>query len=351
MAHELDTRANGTAAFVSLRQSAWHNLGTIMADEMSFDEAMDLGGLNYPLALRPMTTTSPILDANGQEIDTVDVEVPDFRAVVRTDRNGILGVVGGRYELVTNREAMGMVDVLVNEGLAVIETAGVLRGGADAWMAIRFTGDEIDAAGENGGDTVQYFGLVRTNHNGKAAVQVATTPIRVVCANTLAMALADGRSAIHRVAHFGSGVSLRVQDAARNLWGATVKDAVSMSAAFASMRQTTISESQFAAAVLDVIAPLPAVPSADASKLAHALHPTLTAKAEKVRFSIQQLWVSGTGQHGQMTAWDAYNAATEALDHFDAMPTKGERLVAMLPGGKVDAAKTSVFTNLLALSV
>lgn len=350
MAHELDTRENGTASFVSLRQTAWHELGTVIGDEMSFDEAMTLGGLDYPLELRPMITKLPILNTIGEEIDSLDLEVPDHRAVVRTDRNSILGVVGGRYELVTNAETMGMVDVLVNEGLAVIETAGALRGGADAWMMIRFAGAEIEDAGENGGDTIKYFGLVRTNHNGKASVQIATTPVRVVCANTLAMALSDGRTAIHRVSHFGSGATQRVQDAARSVWGAAVKDAVAMSNAFASMRQTSISEDQFAESVLDVLAPLPAKPDADASKLAHSLHPTLTAKAETARWSVKELWVAGTGQNGALTAWDAYNAATEALDHFNAMPTRGERLVSMLPGGKVAEAKRTVFSNLLALT-
>ncbi|GAB1345082.1 DUF932 domain-containing protein [Gemmatimonas sp.] len=350
MAHELDTRDNGAAAFVSLRQSAWHQLGTIVADELSFDEAMHLGGLDYPLALRPLTTSLPIEGASGDEIDTLDIAVPGHRAVVRADRNLVLGVVSDRYELVTNREAMQMVDVLVNDGLAVIETAGVLREGADAWMAIRFTGEQIDAAGENGGDEIKFYGLVRTNHNGKASVQVATTPVRVVCANTLAMALGNGQTTVRSVLHMGSQARTKVQDAAKSLWSGTLQDAEKMAAAFAAMQRTPISEAQFEAAVLDVLCPMPEEPSAEASKLAQALFPSRVMKATETRFRIQELWVSGTGQQGACTAWDAYNACTESLDHFDTVTVKGERLTALLPTGKLAQLKADVFGRLLALS-
>ncbi|GAB1345017.1 DUF932 domain-containing protein [Gemmatimonas sp.] len=323
MAHELDTRDNGAAAFVSLRQSAWHQLGTIAADEMTFDEAMNLGGLDYPLALRPLTTSLPIEGANGDEIDTLPIEVPGHRAVVRADRNKVLGVVSDRYELVTNREAMQMVDVLVNDGLAVIETAGVLREGADAWMAIRFTGEQIEAAGENGGDEIKFYGLVRTNHNGKASVQVATTPVRVVCANTLAMALGNGQTTVRSVMHMGTQARTKVREAAQSLWSGTLQDAEKMAAAFAAMQRTPISEAQFETTVLDVLCPMPELPAADASKLAHSLYPSRVMKANETRFQIQELWISGTGQQGACTAWDAYNACTEALDHYDTVTVKG----------------------------
>jgi phage/plasmid-like protein (TIGR03299 family) len=351
MAHQLDTRENGAASFVSLRQSAWHQLGTIVADELSFDEAMHLGGLDYPLALRPIATTIPVLDANDVEIDSLALDVPNHRAVVRADRNTVLGVVSDRYELVTNRQAMQMVDVLVEDGLAVIETAGVLREGADAWMALRFTGDRIDAAGENGGDEIKFYGLVRTNHNGKASVQVATTPVRVVCANTLAMAMANGRTTVRSVLHVGANAAGKGHQAAKDLWTGTVADAEAMAAAFATMRSTSLSEAEFAAAVLDTLCPLPEALDADASKVAKSLYPSRVAKAEATRFTIQQLWVNGTGQLGACTSWDAFNAATEALDHYDVLPVKGEKLTAMLPTGRIAQTKATVFSKLLALTV
>lgn len=351
MAHELDTRDNGQASFVSLRQTAWHQLGTIAQDEMTFAEAMHLGGLDYPLSLMPITVNAPIFDANGEEMDTVAVDVPNSRAVLRGDTRKVLGVVSDRYELVTNRDAMQMVDVLVNEGLAVIETAGVLREGADAWMAIRFTGDRIEAAGENGGDTIKFYGLVRTNHNGKASVQVATTPVRVVCANTLAMALGNGQTTVRNILHMGRERVAKVQQAAHSLWSGTLADAEQMANAFAALRGLRISEAQFAAAVLDVMAPLPEEPKADASKLAQSLYPSRLFKVTELRQQIEELWVGGTGQAGALTAWDAYNACTESLDHFDAVAVKGEKLTAMLPSGKIADMKAEVFHRLLALAV
>lgn len=351
MAHLLDTRENGAAAFVSLRQPAWHQLGTIVGDELAFAEAMHLGGLDYPLELRPLTTTRPIFAADGTEQDSLDIAVTTgHQAVVRTDRGTTLGVVGGRYHIVTNREAMALVEVLVDEGLAVIETAGALREGADAWMAIRFTGDRLDAAGENGGDPVNFYGLVRTNHDGRASVQIATTPIRVVCANTLAMALADGRSSIHKIIH-GVSAPSRMIKAAEAVWGRAAADAEQMAAAFRTLRHTHLSPEQFSAAVLDVLAPLPAEPAPDATSRAKSLFETKTIEADTTRALITHLWITGTGQHGATTGWDAFNAATEAIDHHDVLAGRGERLAAMLPTGRVAKAKADVFSKLLALAV
>ena len=108
MAHALDARDNGNTSFVSLRKPAWHKLGTIAQDELSYDEALQLGGLDYPMVLRPVTTTMPIFDASGEETDSYELAT-QARAILRLDTKTVFGVVGDQYELVTNRQATQVV--------------------------------------------------------------------------------------------------------------------------------------------------------------------------------------------------------------------------------------------------
>lgn len=353
MAHALDTRDTGTAAFVALRRSAWHQLGTIMQDEMSFDEAMTLGGLDYPLALRPVRTTVPIFTADGEEHDAIEIAAP-AQAIVRLDRREALGVVGLQYELVSNREAMGLIESMVDQGLAVIETAGVLRGGRDAWMAVRFTGEAFDAAADNGGDPVRFYGVVRTNHDGRASVQMATTPIRIVCANTLAMALRDNRTTIHAVRHTRSA-GTRIAEAARRAWGGALKDAAAQAEAFRALREIELTPAQFQSLVLDAVAPLPAPPMPGASERSRALHASAVSRAESDRATVRRLLMDGRGNDGSLSAWNAFNALTEAVDHWNVGSArrgaaKSETLVAQLPGGAIQQLKVGVWNNLLALA-
>lgn len=353
MAHELDTRDNGAAAFVSLRRSAWHNLGTVVADELDYAEALTLGGLDYRVGLRPLTTTRPIFDVDGNEIDSLDMVVPGAFAVMREDRGEVFATVRSRYEVVQNRDAMQVIDALVSEGLARIETAGALRGGADAWMAVRFLGANFDRAAEDmESDPVNYYGLITANHNGKAPVRLATTPIRVVCANTLGFALNNRDTAIATVRHT-KAARTRVVDEAERLWAGAGAHALQFAGAYRRLRNTLITPAQFDATVADVLAPMP-VRTANETPREKALRDTLTVKATALRAKLVDLWMAGTGQDGTPTAWAAYNAATEALDHVDGFnPTRkgGEALTALLPGGLVATAKATVQNNLLALSV
>lgn len=353
MAHELSFTDN-RADFVSLRQSAWHQLGTVLDHEMDYADAVEAANLHYKLSLRPVLFEAPLFDVKGNEIDTLHTKVDTHHVVVREDRQMSLGVVGNRYQLVQNDEAFAIVEAMVDSKLAVIETAGVLRNGADAWMLVRFTGDSFTQAKEIlAKDPVEFYGLVRANHDGQASLQIGTTPIRVVCANTLAMANARGTSTLHSIRHTRSA-GARLIDAARQSWGSAAVDALSQAQGFKAMAETLITESQFAKAVLDVFAPVPEL-GEKASDRAKALFDTRIVSVESDRSTLTKLWMEGTGQDGTPSAWAAFNAATEAVDHFGLGgavrgAAKHEALVGQLPGGGTQKLKTAVWNNLLALS-
>lgn len=352
MAHELDTRDNGQASFVSLRKDAWHQLGTVQADELSYEEAMRLGGLDYPLELRPVKTTVPIFDANGVEHDSLEVSAP-AQAIVRTDRQVVFGVVGPSYQLVNNREATEVVKVMVEEGLARIETAGALRDGRDAWMALRFIGANMDEVSDNEGDPVNFYGMVRANHDGKCSVQIATTPVRVVCANTLAMALSDGSTSVRAIRHTRNAGSKLVAEA-KALWGGVYADALDMTAAFARMRRTEITSSQLDI-IAKIVAPDPAPLAPDASDRSRALYASAIEKARSARMTITAMIYKGTGVDGTLSAWNVFNAVTESIDHAGVGrasrgAAKSEPLVAQLPGGAIASLKHNVWNTLLTIA-
>jgi len=352
MAHALDTRDNGATSFVSLRKPAWHRLGTIAQDELSYEEALTLGGLDYRMTMRPVTTTMPIFDADGEEVDNYEIPT-QARAIVRLDTKTVFGVVGDQYELVTNRQATQVVDALVGEGLARIETAGALNGGRDAFMMLRFVGADFQNVENYETDPVNFYGMVRANHSGKTSVQLATTPIRVVCANTLAACLSNGKTAVRAIRHTKSAHTRLVEEA-QALWGGVLADAVDMSKAFARFRQRELTPAQFNA-VLELVAPMPSPLPLGATQRSKSLMESAVVRAEQARLIVRQMLVTGTGVDGSLSAWNVFNAVTEAIDHHGVLAgqrgqSRAEPLTAHLIGGSIATAKAAVWNQLLAVT-
>ncbi len=139
------------------------------------------------------------------------VKVKDRFAVCRTDRldqadGGQLGVVGRDYVALQNREAFSFLDPVIGEGAAVYHTAGSLRGGRRVWLLAKLPGI-IKVIGE---DITEKYVLLSNSHDGTSAVRIGLTPIRVVCQNTLNLAL-SGMGGVS-IRHHGDVVR-RVRDA------------------------------------------------------------------------------------------------------------------------------------------
>jgi phage/plasmid-like protein (TIGR03299 family) len=111
-------------------------------------------------------------------------------ANVRSDTKAILGVVGTQYQPFQNREAFDFMDALVGEKLAMFETAGALKGGRHIWLLARIT-RELRAAGQ---DVIQPYVLLTNSHDGTRSLPMIPTTVRVVCWNTLSLALHRSRA-------------------------------------------------------------------------------------------------------------------------------------------------------------
>lgn len=149
----------------------WHGLGTAVAEAPTSAEAIKLAGLDWKVE------SNPIFDQNQNEI-------PGFKANTRDTDNKVLGIVTDRYQIVQNSQAFDFTDSLIGEG-CTYETAGSLLGGKKIFLLARMPERKIL------GDAVDPYICFTNNHNGTGAIQACMTPIRVVCNNTLNLALSQ----------------------------------------------------------------------------------------------------------------------------------------------------------------
>jgi len=157
----------------SVREVPWHGIGTIVQEAPTSEEAIVMAGLDWEVQNRPIYT--------GQ-----GVEIAGYVANTRSSDDKVLGIVSNRYTIVQNTEAFAFTDSLIGEGLKY-ETAGSLKGGRQVWLLAKMPQKKIL------GDKVDPYICFTNTHDGSGAVRVCMTPIRVVCNNTLNLALKDAK--------------------------------------------------------------------------------------------------------------------------------------------------------------
>ena len=153
----------------SVRQTPWHGRGIVIEDAPSSEEAIKIAGLDWLVEGRPV-------------YDQLGTEIPGYKLNVRTSDNMNLGIVTDRYKIVQNNEAFAFTDALLGEGVKY-ETAGSLASGKRVWLMAKLAGTKIC------GDDFENYLVFSNTHDGTASIKVAITPVRVVCQNTLNLAL------------------------------------------------------------------------------------------------------------------------------------------------------------------
>lgn len=163
------------------RRTPWEGIGTEVRGAHTSAEVLELAGLNWEVQ------SNPIFNANGEEIK-------GYRANTRSSDNSVLGIVSGKYNICQNKDAFDFTDALIGEGITY-ETAGSLYGGKQIWLLGKMPERYI------AGDKVDPYICFSNKHDGTGAIRVCMTPIRVICSNTLNLALKQAErnwSAIHR---------------------------------------------------------------------------------------------------------------------------------------------------------
>ncbi|MCM1128211.1 MAG: DUF932 domain-containing protein [Lachnospiraceae bacterium] len=158
----------------STREKPWHGLGTVVMEAPDSKHALELAGLDWHVTQKSLFTVNGTM-------------VAGFKANVRETDGRVLGVVTDRYKVVQNEEAFAFTDELLGGGIRY-ETAGALQDGRRTWILAKLPQRYII-----NGDEIAPYLVFMNSHDGTGAIKAAMTPIRVVCQNTLNLALAKAK--------------------------------------------------------------------------------------------------------------------------------------------------------------
>jgi phage/plasmid-like protein (TIGR03299 family) len=155
------------------RTLSWHQFGTNLKEGKTSEQAIIEAGLDWKVLQSPVQYEN----LNG-ELFTAD----NSRVNYRSDTNEMLGVVKNQYTIVQNRNAFDFCDALVGEGVTY-ETAGCVNGGKIVWMLAKMPEMKIVQ------DAIDPYLLLANSHDGSKSLCVCMTPVRVICKNTINLAI------------------------------------------------------------------------------------------------------------------------------------------------------------------
>lgn len=150
-------------------EKPWHGLGREIKNCPTSEDAIKVAGLDWEVIPKP------IYDGQGRELK-------GYKVNQRSSDGKNLGIVTDRYKIVQNKDAFAFTDALLGQGVTY-ETAGSLESGKRVWMLARLE-DRLMTE-----EKMENYLVFTNSHDGTGAVRVACTSVRVVCNNTLNLAL------------------------------------------------------------------------------------------------------------------------------------------------------------------
>ena len=284
-------------------QVPWHGLGTPVSTEVTASDAIKLAGLSWRVDLQPVFAGAGF----------VQTPISGVKATVRDSDHRALGVVGDRYMPVQNEDAFAFFDSVVGEGQAIYHTAGSLDGGRRVWVLAKLPG-EVRVSQD---DVTEKYLLLMNSHDGSTALRMLFTPVRVVCQNTLNLALHRGTAEGISIRHTASATT-RIDEARRAL-GLAHSYYEEFAAEAARLMATPYTDTQMNGLV---------------ERLFPMERDELSTRTQKHRQKVLELFEYGRG-HEQIrgTAWAALNAVAEFADHY--------RSTRVRPGDRRDEKRLS----------
>lgn len=173
-------------------QKPWYAVGTQLVQQApSIEEAIELANLNWEVELK--------------NLKTEDGTTTDFKGVIRTDIDKALGVVTSNYKPLQNKEAFGFFQEFIDNDMATLDSAGSFHNGRRVWILAKINRQDMIIDPKHD-DRVEKYILLSNSHDGKTAVRIGYTPIRISCMNTLSIAHNSAKSKLIRIYHRGNVV-------------------------------------------------------------------------------------------------------------------------------------------------
>ena len=316
MAHNIETE-NGEVAFALRGAPAWHNLANRIFsqdEEVTTSLMLEEAKLaNWNVRLSPITEHIP---ESWNDVSTASLVIRDNPFNGGTD---VLATVGKRYKPVQNEELFAFADAIHDANADCRwESAGSLKKGKVVFGTVDIPRTMVlDPQGAN--DQTKLYLIVWTSHDGSVAVQAAVTPVRVVCQNTLNLAMRNAKQSF-KIRHTQS-VDGRIQVARE-----TLGLALGYFDEFEKEAQELFSQSITDAEFSKLIQTIYPKPAKDSSKVA------LTKWENKVVLLDDLYHNSPTNTNIKGTKWGAFNALTERLDYYRSGRGNSESLMAGASG-------------------
>lgn len=293
MAHDIAKIDGMDAMFcVGDRDAAWHQLGQRVNETVKWQEAMQLAKLDWEVKKA---------DVFSRDVQGNVYKLPDVQSVWRaTNPSAYLGTVGTGYECIQNRHAFDWVDSLLEaESGAHYETAGALGNGERIWVMAKLP-QEIRIKGTD--DISRNYLLFTTAHDGSQSAVGKLCSERVVCANTLAIALGESGKGI-KVKHTKSAMS-KLDEAKRVMLG-VAKDIQKLDEKLNMLATRRLTRGSMVS-ILDRLFPIPAEGSSE-TRRNNTLAQVLALFERNDGNAFPQL---------RGTAYNLLNAVTEFTDHY-----------------------------------
>lgn len=330
MAHELSFNQAGQAEMAYVGAKPWHGLGNELQQGQSIETWIDAAGMGWKIQRSRVRYCTEAGDAASHIVE-------DSHVLFRSDSKAPLGIVSDRFKVVQPREVLEFFRDLTESAGWHLCTAGVLKGGRKFWAQAEC--GMADAV--LGGDVVKGKLLLATACDGSMQTIVKEVTERVVCANTLAMAMGEAGKQV-KVSHR----SYFDADAVKGRMGVTVDNFTKFIATARELARYDMSKNAADKFMLNLLAPKPELVIDQA--YAETVRDTTGYRKIAALFDGQARGSKLAGVSG--TAWGMVNAVTEYIDHHrgNSKTTRDNRMdYAWFGAG--DDLKSQAFDNAVAL--
>jgi phage/plasmid-like protein (TIGR03299 family) len=333
------------------RERAWHGLGQVVDEPMFVKDALRLCHADYNVGLQPVVALSDELRAamdNGEFINAAMLKsllVDNTMATMRLDSNKSLGIVSDKYGIVQNADAFRFVDLFCSGKFAdrdntpVIESCGVLGKGERVFVTAKFPQPIVLDAHRD--DLVEMYVVFTNSHDGSGAVRCMVTPVRVVCNNTLNLAMRNniGRISFRHTSKVMDRLDLLNKENAEFAYKTlNVYDVYSngLKECFEHLRNIKLSEKDLDNILADVLL------APEAAKVFHSegniYHEDIATRGRNIFLSAKEALETGVGQSGQErgTGMWAINGLTTYFQNAASFKSEESKFDALIDGSVYD---------------
>lgn len=264
-------------------EAGWHGLGKQFTPS-SFEEAVQYCGFDREVVIEDVFTSSGF-------------RLPDCRAVKDSDGR-YLGTVGPEYTAHQDRDLVNLARSYIETGLVSFDTAGMLLGGSRIWISLKVNDSEVEIAP---GDSIKTNLFLAQGHDSTLAVVQGYSDTRIVCNNTLGVALRDGSNALQKRTKHRSSVVSSAQDAQKVILG------------LLEGQRKRVDAYKLLAAT-----------NVDGAGVKAFLETVIGSEESEPATRVKLKFLSGIGNKGR-TWWDLFNAVTEDVTHGLGYKKEGDQ--------------------------